>query len=340
MNAPEPPAAPRRRTSALAWLVLLVALPIAGALAWRAWQAETSERRAADAEELGRIEALQQRVATLREGQQAQGKRLQQAEATNRLLRDELLAMGQRAALLEDSVQRLANPAQDAARALRLDEIELLLAQGQQRLVLAGDLRGARRAYGLAAQLLDALTDPADIDLRQVLADERAMLDALGQDPRVAVISRLDAFESVLDALPDADGAGTAATGADDPGEARRQPWWQRLAARIVDVRRSDEQLVVDAGERATGLAALRLELTLARAAAERRDADGHAAALSRAGAWLPRLWPGSAARAAAQRELEAIAAMPLRLELPTLGTTLEQLRLMRARRGGPAGAA
>ena len=108
LNAPESPAAPRRRTSALAWLLLLVALPLAGALGWRAWQTERDERRAADAEETVRIEALQQRVATLRQGQQAQGKRLQQAEATNRLLRDELLAMGQRAALLEDSVQRLA----------------------------------------------------------------------------------------------------------------------------------------------------------------------------------------------------------------------------------------
>lgn len=345
MNAPEPSAAPRRRTSAFAWLLLLVVLPVAGTLGWRAWQAESSQRRAADAEEQGRIEALQQRVAVLREGQQAQGKRLQQAEATNRLLRDELLAMGQRATLLEDSVQRLADPAQDAARALRLDEIELLLAQGQQRLLLAGDLRGARRAYGLAARLLDALTNPADIDLRQVLADERATLDALGQDPRVAAIARLDAFEAGLADLPagarsgaGADGAGAAAGTGTDAG-ADAGPWWQRLARRIVDVRRSDEQLVVDAGERAAGLAALRLELSLARAAAERRDADGYAAALSRAAAWLPRLWPDSAARTASRGELEAISAMPLLIELPTLGTTLGQLRLLRAR-ATPAAAA
>jgi uroporphyrin-3 C-methyltransferase len=327
VNAPESLVAPRRRTSAFAWLLLLIVLPIAGALAWRAWQAEADERRAADAEDSLRMDALQQRLATVRDRQQAQGKRLQQAEATNRLLRDELLAMGQRAALLEESVQRLAAPAQDVARALRQDEIELLLAQGQQRLLLAGDLEGARRAYALAARLLDALTDPGDIDLRQVLAQERAMLDALRADPRVAAIERIDLFESGLDAAP----PGSAA-----PGSTHASPavWWKRVARRIVDVRRSDERLAADSGEQAAGLAALRLELTLARVAAERRDTNGHAAALQRAAAWLPRLWPRSPERDARRRELDAIAAMPLRLELPELGTTLEQLRLRRARSG------
>ena len=333
LNAPESPAAPRRRTSALAWLLLLVALPLAAALGWRAWQSERDARRAADAEDTVQIEALQQRVATLRQGQQAQGKRLQQAEATNRLLRDELLAMGQRAALLEDSVQRLADPAQDAARALRLDEVELLLAQGRQRLLLAGDLQGARSAYALAARLLDALDAPADIDLRQVLADERAMLDALGADPRVAAVARLDAFEAGLDAAAGAPASATATAAPERDAAASAQPWWQRVASRIVDVRRSDQVLVVDAGERAAGLAALRLELSLARTAAERRDSASYAAALARVRALVPRLWPRSAARDARLRDLDAIAALPLAVELPTLGTTLDQLRLQRGRR-------
>src|SRR5690606_38533260 len=67
---------------------------------------------------------------------------------------------------------------------------------------------------------------------------------------------------------------------------------------------------------------------------AERRDATGHATALARAATWLPRLWPESPARSARRAELEAIAAMPLKAELPTLGTTLDQLRRQRMRRG------
>jgi uroporphyrin-3 C-methyltransferase len=328
VNLPQPPApAPRRRTSGFAWLLLLVMVPIAGALGWRAWQAETEARRAADAEEALRLDALTQRVAIMRDNQQAQGKRMQQSEATNRLLRDELLAMGQRAALLEDSVQRLADPAHDAARALRMDEIELLLAQGQQRLLVAADLGGARRAYALAARLADSLAAPGDIDLRQALVQERAMLDALGEDPRVRAIKRIDAFEAGFDAGP------TGVSAAETEAEAANgsgAPWWRRLARRIVAVRPSEDRLAVDSGEQAAGHAALRLELTLARTAAERRDADGHAAALARASAWLPRLRPGSPARDALARELEAMAAQPLTLALPELGTSLEQLRRLR----------
>src|SRR5690606_11877057 len=256
-----------------------ILLPIGGALAWRAWQAETDERRASDSEEALRIDSLEQRLALLRGSQQAQGKRLQQSEATNRLLRDELLAMGQRAALLEDSVQRLAAPARDVARALRRDEIELQLAQGQQRLLLAGDLEAARRAYALAAQLLDALTDPGDIDLRQVLAQERTMLDALAEDPRVLALAHLDAFEAGLQAR---DLQGTVDHAGPRPVEP--QAWWKRVAGRIVSARRSNDRLAVDAGQHAAGLSALRLELALARAAAERRDDVGYAAALARAG--------------------------------------------------------
>src|SRR5690606_13303749 len=103
---------------------------------------------------------------------------------------------------------------------------------------------GARSAYALAARLLDALDAPADIDLRQVLADERAMLDALGSDPRVAATARLDTFEAALDPWP----AGPDTTDT-DRGETGQRPWWHRLATRIVDVRRSDAALVVDAGE-------------------------------------------------------------------------------------------
>ena len=324
MNAPDLPAPPRR-ASALAWLLLLLVLPVAAWLAWQTWQVRSAERLAAAADQLQRITALEERMAAVRRNHQAQGKRLQQAEATNRVLRDELLGVGQRAALIEESVQRLAGPAEGAAQALRLDDIELLLAQGQQRLLLAADLDAARRAYALAARLLDAVTDPGYIDIRQVLVQERAALDALGADPRVVALGRLDAFAARLDALPSQPPPRVAADG---------KAWWERLAARVVDVRRSDAQATLAPVERSAGVATLRLELALARTAAERRDAQGYRAALARAGAWLPRLWPESPALAARLDELRALGALPLAVALPTLGSTLEQLRLRRAAPG------
>ena len=62
--------------------------------------------------------------------------------------------------------------------------MELLLGQGEQRLRLAGDLDGARRAYALAGGVLEGIDDPAYLNLRQALVQERAALDALGADPR------------------------------------------------------------------------------------------------------------------------------------------------------------
>lgn len=205
MNQPQPPSStPTRRRAP--WRLLLAGLVVvACVLAGFAWQRNQGLRQAeaaTAAEDRQRLAALEERVGALRRDQRAQTARLQQAEATNRLLREELIGLGQRAALVEDSVQRLSNPDQDAARALRLDEVELLLALGQQRLQLAGDAAGARRAYALAAQLLDGIADPAWLNLRQALAQERAALEALGDDPRAVAAGRLDAFSAALATLP------------------------------------------------------------------------------------------------------------------------------------------
>lgn len=321
MSTPATPPATRRSRGAT-WLVALVLAGLALAAAVFAWQRLEASRAAqaqAAAADRQRIDALEGRVAALRRDQRAQTARLQQAEATNRLLREELIGLGQRAALVEQSVQRLSDPERDAARALRLDEVELLLAQGQQRLLLAGDADGARRAYALAAQVLDGISDPAWLDLRQALAQERTALDALGPDPRVVAAGRIEAFAASLAALPAASGPGPVAA-----------PWWERALAALVRVRPSAEAGAVAPDARAAGLAALQLELSLARAAVERRDAAGCRAALARAEAWLPRLWPDSPARARQLQALQALRALPLDVDLSVLGSTLAQLRRQR----------
>src|SRR5690606_10395467 len=126
------------------------------------------------------------------------------------------------------------------------------------------------------------------LDLRQTLAQERAALAAYGTGPRAELETRLQAFASSLEtlqALPDR----TAAS----PPE---RPAWQRLLAPLVDIRPSQPDLAVAPADREAGLAALQIELSLARAALERRDAAGLNAAFLRAQAWLPRLWPDSPA--------------------------------------------
>lgn len=313
------PAAPARRSRAggLLWLLLAaLLLSAAGWYGWRQWQAQQA-RSAAQALQLR--EAEQARIETLRDAQRAQAQRLQQAEATNRVLRDELLGIAQRAALLEDSVSRLADPDRHGAQALRLDEIELLLGIGQQRLQLADDVDGARRALALAAPLLAGIDDPAYLNLRQTLAQEQAALEALGADPRLRANGLLDALAN-----------GLRATTLAPPAPAARAPWYQRLLARVVRVQPTAAAGLQQGPDREAVLAALQLEASLARAAIERRDQAALAVALARIDAGVQALMAGSPGLPRKREMVAELRALPLRAESPLAGSTLQQLRALR----------
>lgn len=312
-----PPAA--RRLGALPWLVALLALALLGWRGWQLWQARLVHEQALANASAQQWQALDARIDALRRDQRAQAQRLQQADATNRVLRDELLGIGQRAALLEDSVRKLADPDRHGSQALRLDEVELLLGQGEQRLRIDGDLEGARRAYALAAGVLDGVDDPAYLNLRQALVQERAALDALGADPKSLAASRLEAFAATLAQPPSPARTSDAAS-----------PWWQRAFARVVQVQPSQAALAMGDSARNAAFAALQLELALARSAIERRDAAQYRAALARADGWLQRLWPASPGLRQRRAQLQALRALPLALALPTLGSTRQQLQALR----------
>lgn len=322
MSTPDPVPVPTtaRRSYAWVWWLLAVALAAAGVYGWMQWQARAEREREAAADAGQRLDAVDSRIDAIRRDQRAQLQRLQQADATNRVLRDELLGLGQRSALIEDTVSRLADPDLHGAQALRLDETELLLSLGQQRLVIAGDLEGARRAYALAGHVLDGIDDPAYLSLRQTLQQERAGLDALGTEPRVKAMAELDALAQGIRIAPVEP---TTATTAD-------APWWRRAFASLIDVRPSDRAVAVQPADRIAAANGLQLEISLARSAAERRDEAGFRMALQRADAWMTRLWPESPMLREQRARLQAIAARPLSLALPTLGSTLQQLRQLR----------
>ena len=319
MDAPSPSPPRRSRAGSLLLLSLvLLALAAAGGWAWQHWQqAQARASAAADA----RQSAMAARLDALRAAQRAQAQRLQQAEATNRLLRDELLGIGQRAALLEDSVSRLADPDRHGAQALRLDELELLLAIGQQRLRLDDDVEGAHRALALAAPLLAGIDDPAYLSLRQTLAQEQAALEALGPDPRLRAATLLAGLERGLQAP-----APVLATG--DP----QRPWYARLLDRVITVQPTASAGLRAGTDREAAFAAAQVDIALARAAIERRDGVALGLALDRIGAWQRRLLAGSPMLAAQQRELATLRALALRHDSPLAGSSLQQLRALRGR--------
>ena len=63
----------------------------------------------------------------------------------------------------------------------------------------------------------------------------------------------------------------------------------------------------------------------------DKRDREGYRDALMRADAWTTRLWPDSPDLRKQRARLRGLRELPLSITLPTLGTTLVQLRGMRA---------
>jgi uroporphyrin-III C-methyltransferase len=299
---------PPRRGNRGLWIAVLaiIVLAFAGWRSWETWQSRQAQAsaRANDVEQ--RLAAMQERLDTLRGDMRSQTQRLQDAAASNRILRDEVLGLSQRGALLEESVARLSDPTRHGAQALRLDEVEMLLSQAAQRLEIAGDVEGARRAYALAAGALDGIDDYRLLNLKQALVQERAAVDALGAAPQAAVAAQLDGFAAQLARLP--------RHAADETVHAR--PAWQRLLAPLVDVRPSRDEAIIAPPQRA---------------ALERGDQAGFHAALDRIEAWLPRLWPDSRQLRQGREQLKALRDTPLRPDLPVLGSTLQQLRQLRS---------
>ena len=204
------------------------------------------------------------------------------------------------------------------AQSLRLDELELLLGIGQQRLQLANDLDGARRALALAAPLLGGIDDPAYLNLRQTLAQEQTALDALGVDPRTHANALLDVLARELQDM--------STTTSSQPES--RAPWYARLLDRIVRVQPTAHAGLDERTDREAAIAAMQIELSLARAAIERRDEAGMATALNRIDAWLQKLQPVKLATD--RKRINEIKGIPLQIVAPLSGSTLQQLHALR----------
>lgn len=322
------PAAPQTRPARWPWwLAGLALLAAAGYFSQPYWPKLSQTREAApdlSPEALDRrLLDTESAMATVKRGQQTIDQRLADTRARTDLLRDEVLAIGQRSAIIEDNLRELAKATAESHDVLRLDEAELLLGLAQTRLRIAGDQAGAVQATALAEAALAALTDPQWVSLRQTLADELAALHSLPADPRLQAEQGLAALEAALPQLSaPASTQASAATGGPSG--------LQRLVDALIQIRPSGAQNLLAPSERATGEAALALELALARTALEQRDDARFRASLARIGHWLSRLYADSPLLKEQQAQLDQLAARPLTPQWPALGRTLEQLRELR----------
>lgn len=320
MNAVPTPDAPSRRRWWLPALAGVLAAAVLGAAGWYL----AGQRQALRAEQelqATRLQGLEDSLRALRADQRANARALQDAASGNRVLRDELLGLAQRSALLEQTVEQLSADTRQGLQVLRQEEAEVLLVQARQRLELAHDLDGARRLYAVAETLLDPLPGADRLNLRQALLQERQALEALGEDPRRALARQLDATLAALLRLEQHPA----------PAPAASLSWWQRLLSPLVEIHPSHTALPLAAGQRQQAIDSLQLEATLARAALERGDRPAWQAALGRIDDWVVRLWPDGADRQRHRQALARLRQATLSPSVPELGTTLQLLRQLRS---------
>lgn len=273
------------------------------------------------------LQQMQTTLAQMQHEQQRLGQQQNASNATNKVLREEFLGMGERAALLEEAVARLAQSRLGGESALRLNEAEFLLAMGSARLKLHGDVAGTIAAFKLAEDALAGLDDPTLSTLRQTLVEEQAQLHELGADPRLSIRAELGVLARQLAQLPTLDDATNTARTNTEPSRLAH------LLQRLVTVRRYDpDTSLLGPSQRQAALATMGLQLELAQAALSRADTEAFHAVLARLAAAMTGLFdPNDAAVQRWTSRLSQLQTTELQPDLPALDATLRELRNLRA---------
>jgi uroporphyrin-III C-methyltransferase len=313
-----------------AWFWLLMLTVLAGLISlsiWRPWQAKAPEINALDLspEALdARILTAEQQLQRAQRQQQNLEKKLVDAQSRNTLMRDELLAVNQRAALLEENLRQVASVQNTSRLSVQLEELESLLILSDTRLNVEGDLTGAMRALNLANQTAASVSDIRMINLKQSLLQE---IEALGsiKDQKPNALAEINALETALPQFS-----------ARLPGQSeiklQESPnGFRRLLDAMVQVRSADEQSLLGTNDRSIGEAALALEMAMARSALNKRDNDAFQASIRRIQSWLKRLYADGPMLRERLNKLAALSKIDIRINSALSGSSLRLLRSVNA---------
>jgi uroporphyrin-3 C-methyltransferase len=326
-SPPAPPIAarPRSQRTLVALLVLCLAT-LAIYLVWHARPPVDAERDAA-VRERGQlrqlIEALTRSSEQARRDTDTLRARLDDSARVNDSLREQLLALGERARLVEDAVSSLADRRLSGRDAMLLNEAEMLLALGAQRYMLFHDARGTIEVYRLADTALGGLDDVTFSTVRQSISAEIEALAGSG-DGGAAALGDLARLRREAGQLP-----GIARALALDAGESG----WARVFAPFVRVRHGDDATVAPLHEAALARQLFALDLRDAEAALLAHDVARFRAALVDARSVLHADFDaGAEPVAAALTAIDGLAALELAPGPPAVfGAALKELRNLRA---------
>lgn len=269
-----------------------------------------------------RLLAAEQALTALQAERRNLQQRLDESTDRNNLLRDEMLGIGERAALIEDSIRELGAGARNTQETLRVGEAEMLLGIARERWLLSGDLSGTIQAMELAAAAVSGLKGTQWLNLRQTMAQELAAFRAVEADPRAIARGELDALEDLLPQLPKA-ASSTPATRPDGNG-------FRQLLDALVQVQPTGQQNLISPGERQAALTALRVEIGNARMALQLRQDAEYKRSVKRIEQWLTRLYAQTPALKERRERLRATAAAPLNIPVPLSGSSLLELQRLK----------
>lgn len=322
------PATPQNRSSRTGMMLLIIV--IIAALGYVGITRFYKPKPSVSAETLDlSAEALDRRLLATEQtltAVQSERRNLQQRldEASNRtsLLRDEMLGISERAALLEESVRELGVGSRNAQEIMRVNEAELLLSMSRERWLLSGDLSGTLHALELAATAVSGLKGPQWLNLRQTMSQELAAFRAIESDPRAIARGELDALEDLLPQLPKASGSA--------PPIVSNDQGIKRLLNALVQIQPTGQQNLISPSERQAAQTALLLEITNARMALQMRQDEEYKRSVKRIDLWLTRLYVQTPALKERRERLRATAAGPLGISVPLAGSSLLELQRLK----------
>ncbi len=315
------------------WIALFAVLLALTALIYNVVNARRNAEEKRLEQDLGaQLDAASKRIQLLTQNLQVNERRLRDLEGVQKSLREEVLGVGQRAAMVESAVASLAGRQLDSSAALILNEAEFLLRMGQERLRLFNDVASTIKAFELADAQLAAVDNAQLTGVRQSLAAELKLLRDFPLANLNSVAAALDQAREWVTQLELPDRAPAA-----DAMQAQSSHWYDRALAVLTDLVRVRK---LDSGDRgligplhlSATRSAIMVDLLLAKAALLEHDGDKTLAALSRIERTIkdgfePNSKPAKQILQALSMAREA-ANMP---NLPTVDQSLAELNNLRA---------
>ena len=332
--APAPPA-PRKSSSLIGWLALLLVLALAGGGVW--YLQDIKQREAALLQRLSEIElAASREDDRLEQAGQRWESQLQQGLAA---LREESEGQAEVALALEEELSavrsELSRFSANDRESWLLAEAEYLLRLANQRLIMASDTESAAALLASADGVLRELDDVSLHPVRAAVASDIAAVRAVPKIDLEGIYLRLAALTEqaanlVIFEFPDQESATRESTA--DTWQARFEQGYEEALVKLSDyiiIRRRDVPMQALMDPQWEGLVRqnLRMLLEQAQVALLSSNQDLYEASLERASRWVEEFFQSDEAAARAMdREIRQLADLQVAVSLPDISGSLSAL--------------